>query len=271
MMIDPLRLSDREFRYFSDFIYAEAGISLGAEKRVMIEARLGKRLREQGLGSFSEYARLLEDPGTATERQIAINLLSTNETSFFREPEHFKWLASHALPGLRGRPVRCWSAASSSGEEAYTLAMQLYQSLEWLPWEILATDINTRVLDIGRQGMYQSKAALRIPADLASRCLLRGSDEYRDFVLIDRRLRDRVSFRQHNLCKSPPAELGQFHIIMLRNVLIYFDQETRKQVIDHLCERLEVGGWLIVGHAESLHSLPPKLIRVRNTIYQKRH
>lgn len=259
MQLTPLQdqapaLSEAEFQRFRDFIYQRAGINLSAAKKSLVRARLVKRLLALGLRSFAAYWEYLRQPGNEREQQIAVNRLSTNETYFYREPEHFIWLARHAKQRMQGRhaPFRVWSAACSTGEEPYSIAITLADALGLdRPWEILASDVNTRVTLQGERAIYPFERTRHIPAHLYRRYLLRGKEEYRGSVrLVDALIR-RVMFRNLNLLGEMERSLGEFDVVFLRNVLIYFDAETKHQVIAQLCQCIRPGGYLLVGHTDA--------------------
>ncbi|BES69087.1 protein-glutamate O-methyltransferase [Marinobacter nanhaiticus D15-8W] len=259
-------MSEAEFREFQRMIFAEAGIHMPASKRVMVAGRLAKRLKVLGLGSYGEYSQYLRrDPA---EKQIAVDLLTTNETYFFREPRHFDFLRDHILPGhTRHKPFRLWSAACSSGEEPYTAAMVLADGLGATGWDILASDISTQVLDRARSGRYPMARAQKIPRDCLRRHCLKGIGEADGTFMVDSALRSRVNFQQINLNTRLP-EVGMFDVIFLRNVMIYFNAETKKQIVARLQAQLKPGGYFIVGHSETLNGLQEGLQAVMPSVYR---
>lgn len=264
-MNDPT-LSDAEFRLFRDLIFQVAGISLSDAKKVLVAGRLGKRARLRGMESFAGYFELLRRD--RVEWQTAVDLLTTNETYFFREPAHMDYLAAWLAAEPPRGMFRLWSAASSSGEEAYSLAMVLADRLGEGPWEVLGSDISTRVLDRARDGLYSLERAGGIPRPYLSRFCLKGIDEQAGKLLIGETLRRRVSFRQVNLL-DPPAGLGLFDAIFLRNVMIYFNQDTKRRVVANLLPYLRPGGHLIIGHSESLNGVTDALAMLKPSIYRK--
>jgi chemotaxis protein methyltransferase CheR len=221
--IAPLRAE--EFTWISRFLHERTGILLKDGKQAMVMGRLEKRLRLLNHSNYGEYFRRLGKAGEEIETRLAIDLLTTNETYFFREAQHFDFLRTEVLPKHPlSRPLRIWSAASSSGEEAYTLALLLAEHLPSNQWEIIGTDISSRMLDKARQGVYPLAAAEKIPPALLKKYCLRGRDEYEGFLLIDPVLRKHVKFQHANLVGDLP-DLGRFDIIFLRNVMIYFEQD----------------------------------------------
>lgn len=262
-------LEHREFIWIKDYLYKNAGIVLNDNKQALVSGRLDKRLRHHGFSSYSEYFRLFGKPGFEQETLMAIDLLTTNETYFFREPKHFDFLKSHIIPAHpAGTPFRVWSAASSSGEEAYTLAMVLAEYSKTAQWEIMGTDISTRILEKARLGLYPLTATEKIPLPLLKKYCLKGNGEYDGFFLIDSALRNRVKFIYANLIDKLP-DLGRFDLILLRNVMIYFDMQTKQHLIDRIQHYLRPGGYFIISHSESLNGMKSDLKMVSPSIYRK--
>lgn len=264
-----LAITEEEFGLFQSLLYERVGIALTPAKKALVGGRLAQRLRHHRLESFDDYYRLLIQGANAGELQVAIDLLTTNETRFFREPVHFDFLSTRLLPAHpRGRGLRVWSAACSTGEEPYSIAMVLAEALGESGWEVLGSDISTRVLGVARAGIYPLSRTNDIPRRyLASYCL-RGTGACEGKVLIDRRLRERVRFEQVNL-NGPIPDFGEFDVIFLRNVMIYFNAETKRQVLSRLVGQLKHGGHLFVGHCESLHGLNAELEPVAPATYCK--
>jgi len=261
-------ISDSEFALFKDFIYKHAGISLSAGKKTLVTSRLSKRLRHYSLKTFQQYFDLIMSPGHAKEIQTTIDLLTTNETYFFREKKHFDFLEQSFLPKWKpGKTLRIWSAASSTGEEAYSIAMMLEDKLGNRPWEIFGSDINSEVLTTARRGHYSMARIDGIPNNYLKSYCLKGVDQHEGTLLVTRALRDKITFSPVNLTK-PLGDVGLFDIIFLRNVLIYFDSATKEKIIKQLAEKLEPTGFLIVGHSESLKDVHPGLEMVIPTVYR---
>ncbi|MES2296023.1 MAG: protein-glutamate O-methyltransferase CheR [Pseudomonadota bacterium] len=262
-------LSDQEFGQFQRFIFEAAGITMGQSKKALVGGRLAKRLAQHQLGNYGDYLRLLKSGQADAEMQIAIDLLTTNETYFFREPKHFAFLREQAL-AARGRaaPFRVWSAASSSGEEAYSAAMVLADCLEQAPWEVLGSDISTRVLARARAGHYALERTENIPKDYLRRFCLKGVDSEAGTMLVERTLRQRVQFSHANLNETLP-QLGQFDVIFLRNVMIYFSGDTKRQVVARVLGQLKPGGHLLVGHSETLNDISSAVRALAPAIYRK--
>ncbi|MBI5255559.1 MAG: protein-glutamate O-methyltransferase CheR [Burkholderiales bacterium] len=264
-----VELGDREFRQVQAFIHEAAGISLSANKKALVTGRLERRLRERRLTSYAQYLALLRAPQEAAELQQAIDLLTTNETYFFREPRHFELLRALALDaGRAGRPLRVWSAACSSGEEPYSIAMVLADAQGELGWELLASDISTRMLARARAGHYPHTRTEGIPPAYRQRFCLRGTGPQAGTLLVQRALRERVRFAQENLVRALPG-LGTFDVIFLRNVMIYFDSDTKREVVARLVTALNRGGHLLIGHSESLTGLHDGLRALAPSVYQR--
>lgn len=267
--MNHLVLSDQEFRQFQTMIHEIAGISMSSAKKTLVSGRLAKRVKHHGLGSYDDYFRLLMKNGEDGELQVAIDLLTTNETYFFREPKHFDFMRDRVLPARKpGKPFRVWSAASSSGEEPYSLTMLLADVLGEAPWELVASDLSTRVLEKARAGLYPMERAEGIPKHYLTRFCLKGTGSQEGRFLIARELRNRVQYRQVNLNETLP-KMGEFDVIFLRNVMIYFDTETKRKVVARMVPLLVPGGYLIIGHSESLNGVTDELKVVMPSVYRK--
>jgi chemotaxis protein methyltransferase CheR len=246
-----------------------AGISLSEQKRALVTGRLASRLRHHGLASYGEYFEMLRDAAHPAEAQVAIDLLTTNETHFFREARHFDFLRETILPAHpRGRPFRAWSAAASSGEEPYSIAMTLAAVLGEVPWEVLASDLSTRMLDRARSGHYAMARASGIPRAYLLEYCLRGVGAQEGTFLVGDRIRGHVRFARMNLVEALPV-LEAFDVIFLRNVMIYFDLPTKRRVVARLLPCLRPGGFLLVGHSESLNGVCDAVVPVVPSVYRK--
>jgi len=260
-------LSENEFQQFRGLIHQVAGISMSDAKKQLISGRLAKRLQFFNLTTYGSYYRLLMKD--KTELQMAVDLLTTNETYFFREPKHFEFLRDVILPELRGNSaVRIWSGACSSGEEPYTLAMVLADSLGARPWEILASDISSRVLEKAQCGRYPLDAIRGIPEALLNKYCLKGVGSNNGIFMIEPTLASRITFNPINLNNPLPA-VGQFDVIFLRNVMIYFDNQTKSEVVTRLLKHLKPGGYFIVSHSESLNGISDDVQLAKPSIYRK--
>lgn len=263
-------ISDREFELFRHFIFERAGITLSAPKKALVGSRLAKRLAHYGLGSYGDYFNLLGSGAAGEETQLAIDLLTTNETYFFREADHFELLRKLAeAADARGQGLRVWSAACSSGEEVYSIAMTLADTLgEQGPWEVLGSDISLSVLAKAQRGHYPIERARLVPKSLLHRYCLKGTGPHEGTLLVSKSLRQRVQFTQVNLSASLP-HMGQFDLVFLRNVMIYFSKETKRKVIARIVSTLRPNGLLVIGHSESLHDIAGDLEVVAPSIYRK--
>lgn len=268
-MVNTTVISDQEFANFREFLFQRAGIALSPAKKPMLCGRLGKRLIHLGLDSYGEYFRLITGGRAPAELQLAIDLLTTNETYFFREERHFDFLRQQVRSRPRsGRSFRVWSAASSSGEEAYSTAMLLADELGQEPWEVVASDISTRVLERARTALYPMERARHIPPAYLRAYCLKGVGKHEGSFTIDPALRSRVGFRQVNLIEALPA-LGEFDVVFLRNVMIYFEPETKRRVVGRIVPALRRGGHLLIGHSESLNGMVTGLSPVMPAVYRR--
>jgi chemotaxis protein methyltransferase CheR len=271
--MDQCAISQGEFARFQRFIFDIAGISMSDSKKALVSGRLAKRLQHFGLPSYDAYFRLLTDGAHKDEVQLAVDLLTTNETYFFREARHFELLreaAQGARPALKaGAPFRVWSAACSSGEEPYSIAMVLADVLGAAGWEVTASDISTRVLASARAGHYPMERATHVPQDYLRRFCLKGVRDQQGTLLVERTLRERVHFRQVNLNTGLPGDLGTFDLVFLRNVMIYFNGDTKRQVVTRVLGRMKPGAHLFIGHSESLQELGDMLRPVMPSVYRK--
>lgn len=274
----PRPIGKREFARFQAWILEETGIHLAESKQALLVGRLWKRVKELGLPDYASYLDLVEAGGDGEERVRLVNAICTHETQFFREPRQFEHLEQDLVPrwrrladeGRRSRSVRVWSAASSSGEEPYSVAMSLLTHLpasEGWKVEILATDLSTHILDRARTGIYPMMRAAQIPTSYLKRFMLKGRGAQAGKFAVGPELRDTVTFRQVNLHEGPFAQFGTFDLILCRNVLIYFTGEGRAGVLKSLTDQLAPGGRLFLGHAETLNGVTHNLRTVVPTIY----
>jgi chemotaxis protein methyltransferase CheR len=266
------------FWRFSQLIHEACGIKMPASKKTMLEARLRKRLRALRLADFDEYRDYVFGPGGFEDELVhLLDVVTTNKTDFFREAVQFDYLGRAALPALcvRGRglrsALRAWSAGCSSGEEAYTLAMVLEDFRAHTPgfaYQILATDLSTRVLQAAARGVYRDERVEPVPGPLRARYLLRSRDRARGLVRIVPELRARVGFKRLNF-RDREYDVGTgFDVIFCRNVLIYFEKQFQRELLLRLCARLAPGGYLFLGHTESVHGMGLPLDGVGNCVYQ---
>lgn len=275
-----MEMTDRIFHRLSAYIYAETGIKMGENKRVMLQARLAKRIRIVQLDSFEAYCDyLFSSVGQKEELASFIHEVTTNKTDFYREPHHFSYLIDQALPTLfrEGRrtnrsPLRVWSSACSTGEEPYTLAMflQEYEARNQdFSYTVLATDISTTVLREAKDAVYDLRKIDPVPVPIRKKYILRSKNKASQLVRIAPELRARVEFRWTNLKEPKLAASEMMDIIFCRNVIIYFDRPTQELVLNNLSRHLLPGGFLFMGHSENLNGLDVPLVQVAPTIYRR--
>jgi len=269
-MTEPNPITDQEFGLFQRLIYKIAGISLSDAKKVLLVGRLTRRLKQYDFATFTQYYRMLASGEHPDEVQTMVDLLTTNETYFFREPQHFEFLRDEIIRKRQSSAAfRIWSAASSSGEEIYTLAMVLAENMPNALWEVVGSDISTRVLEKAATGHYSLARTEGIPPGFMEKYCLKGIRSNAGTFLIAPELRKRTNFHQINLMNPITANIGEFEVIFLRNVMIYFDMETKAKVVNNLLPHLKSGGHLIIGHSETLNGITDRLQTVRPTIYRK--
>ena len=253
------KLAEHEFRRLQKLMAEASGIQLAPNKLPLVAGRLMKRLRHYRLGSYADYLQLLDNPLFIKERRLVVDLLTTNETYFFREHPHFdffgEWLARQ-----RG-PQKIWSAACSSGEEPYSLAMVASENARAQDWSIVASDLSQSMLARARDGIYDMAQAKYFPEGWLKRYCLNGVGDMSGRFRVQAALRERITLREINLTQPLPEALGPFDVIFLRNVLIYFNNEEKQRIVRRLITQLRVGGLLFIGHAESIHGfdLPMRL------------
>jgi len=272
-----VKLSDKEFERISNFVYEQCGINLSKPKKVLVESRLQKRLSALNIISFSAYCDLvMSKTGAKDELVHLIDAISTNKTDFFREPVHFDFLENEVIPRFmtrrEDRPFKVWSSACSSGEEPYTTAIVLEECAlrhSGLRYSITASDISTRVLERAVKGIYDERVASVIPMNLRKRYLLRSKNQENPTVRIDPALRAKVLFKRVNLTEDVLEVEPDFDVIFCRNVLIYFDRKTQEQVIRKLVAKLRPGGYLFIGHSESIYHMDLSLQQVKPTVFRR--
>jgi len=273
------QLTDRDFRLLAELIETQVGIRLPQAKRLMLEGRLHKRVRALHCFNLEDYVeRLFDDKNFETELVHLIDVVTTNKTDFFREPSHFDFMRDVAVPEslnrkIRGgRPLKIWSAACSTGMEAYTVAMVLDDMIRTGPsfeFRILGTDISTGVLDIARKGIYPRDVIAPVPDEWVRRYFLASRDRSRAEVRVAPELRRSTNFKRMNLMDPVYPFDRDVDIIFCRNVLIYFDKPTQRKVVDRLCTHIRPGGYLMVGHSESMvHNGSKGLKQVQPTIFK---
>jgi chemotaxis protein methyltransferase CheR len=267
-------IGDAEFDFIRHVVGENAGIVLGPHKRQLVQGRLGRRLRELGLQSYQEYCEHLRSSGPE-ELVGLINALTTNVTAFFRENHHFDALAEYMLPeamrrNAGSRRIRIWSAGCSTGEEPYCAAMTAADVVPPIGWDckILATDIDSNVIAFGQQGVYPLDRVASLPTERLRACFQKGTGAQAGNAIVKAQLRAVVTFRVLNLLQPWPMH-GPFDVIFCRNTMIYFDQATRERLVNRFAEILAPGGYLCIGHSESLHNVDSPLRAVGKTIYRR--
>lgn len=257
-----------DFERIRTMLYKHSGIKLNDSKMDMVYSRLARRLRATGLKTFQDYLARVEKQQDE-EWEVFINSLTTNLTAFFREPHHFPLLKEHVL-SLRKRPLRLWCSAASTGEEPYTMAMSMVEAFGSYkpPVEIIATDIDTNVLNKAKAGIYPMDRVEKLPQETLKRFFLKGSGANADNVKVRKELCDLISFRQLNLLDNQWPVNGAFDVIFCRNVMIYFDKDTQYKILKRFAPLLEPHGLLFAGHSESLHHAAD-LFKLRGqTVYE---
>ncbi len=271
-------ISASDYTRLRGLIYGEAGIALGSSRKVMLEGRIRQRLKALAMDSYRDYcAYLFSDRGLKEELVHLINVVTTNKTDFFREPKHFEFLTSRFLPerarsGGSRRPLLAWSAGCSTGEEPYTLAMVLNEfglANPGFSFRILATDISTVVLEEAKLGIYSTEAVEPVPQRLKVRYLMRGREPGSRRVRVVPELRRLVEFRRLNFIDSEYGIFDKFDAIFCRNVMIYFDRLTQQRILEKLTRCLRPGGYLFMGHAETLHELDLPVVQLAPALYRK--
>lgn len=275
---DPMsgpKLDPRIFREFCELIYQLSGIRLGDGKEALVASRLAKRLRALKLPDYRAYLEFVRNDETGEEIVQMLDVISTNVTSFFREPQHFEFMrrALEEFKNAGQRKYRVWCAASSTGEEPYTIAMTMADVLGFsVDWKILATDISTRVLKAAQEGVYKQASVGTVPPTLKHRFLEampRASKDAPPTFRVAQELKDRIVFKRLNLAEPPFPMHGPLDFVFCRNVMIYFDNAIRSGLLNEVVRLLRPGGYLMVGHSESLTGMLINLKPVQPSTYVK--
>lgn len=268
-------LSETDFNRLRKAVYDHSGINLTLKKKQMVEGRLRKRVKALGLSGYDEYFSLLfGNDAVSAEFVNLIDVITTNKTDFFREPDHFTFLADDCLPELllKGKTVNVWSAACSTGEEAWSIAMTLSYLQEknfTMDFHIYASDISTTVLRTAARAVYEEYKADSIPEVLKKKYLMRSKDRRKKLVRISPEVRSRVRFIHINLKKNFSRITGKMDIIFCRNVIIYFNRNTQTDILNRLVSHIRPGGYLFLGHSESIHGMELPVYQVRPTVFRK--
>jgi len=279
-LADAEVLSGSQFSRLASYIQGNYGIRLPAAKKLMIEARLRRRMKKAGFPTFGEYLDHVFSPeGHNGELIHMVDAITTNKTDFFREPSHFDILCRQVLPMLLSKerftgvsPLRVWSAACSSGEEPYTLAMALSEFAEQSPdfhFQIYASDISTKVLKTAYHGVYREDRVAGMPLRLRQKYLLRSKNRQLELVQVKDRLRRQVAFHRINLMDDDFGLHERMHVIFCRNVMIYFDKEHQEKLIGRFHRQMLPGGFLFIGHSESLSGMKTPFSLIAPTVYKR--
>ena len=268
-----MNLHDNEFYRLKDYLEAETGIKLPPSKKIMLESRLRKRVHALDLGSFSEYCDLIfSEQGLTTELLHMVDTVTTNKTDFFREPDHFTFLSDLLKRNHFSETLKIWSSACSTGEEPYTIAMVLEENKKNIPesgYQIVATDISYEVIEKGKKGIYREDKILPLPGEYKARYFLRSKDREKNTVRIKPEIRSKVIFKRYNLMNSLMLPIRDFDVIFCRNVLIYFNRDGQEKVLKHLYKHLRPGGYLFLGHSETIFGMDLLFYQEAPTIYKK--
>ena len=263
------------FDAFRALVYERSGITLGENKEALVSARVGKRMRALGISEFSDYLRVVTEDTKGDEVVSLLDAISTNVTSFFRESVHFDFLKNAVGDWIRHgqKRFRFWSAASSTGEEPYSIAMTLLDTAEGrtLDMKILATDISTRVLEKCELATYDQEKVASIPRPLLDRYFESSRKQDKTYYTAKPSIKNLLTFRRLNLSTPPFPMNGPMDCVFCRNVMIYFDNQVRTRLLSEIYRLLKPGGYLFVGHAESLTGIVSDFQTVKPSIYVKRH
>jgi chemotaxis protein methyltransferase CheR len=267
-----LKLQPREFLMIQKMVYDKFGIDLD-KKEVLVSARLSKKMREMDFASFEDYYNFVQKDASGQALTEMVDVLTTNHTSFFREPQHFDFLSRVIIPNFDKVGMnRIWSAACSTGEEPYSIAFTLTEALgakAASAAQILATDISTRVLSHASKGLYEQDRFAQVPVDRLRKHVLKGTGSSDGFYLVKKENRQLIEFQRLNLMEDFSQKVGKFAAIFCRNVMIYFDQPTMEHLVNRLAAQLEVGGHLLIGHSESLNNIKHPLKYIAPATFQK--
>lgn len=263
-----MTLSNQAFAQVTRLFHQVSGIKLTEAKRQLVIGRLQKLAEQQGAASLDQYVEQLVQQRDASELVKVVDRLTTNETYFFREPQHFNHLGDLLAQRRGGGEFRVWSAASSSGEEAYSIAMLLAERLGDAPWTVVGTDLSTQMVEAAQRALYPMERARNVPPHFLKRFCLKGRPPYEGQLLICRELRERVRFLGGNLKRELP-DIGLFDVIFLRNVLIYFEPADKRDIVLRVMGKLKPGGLLFTGHAESLTNLDLPLRALQPAVYAR--
>ncbi|PLX19716.1 MAG: chemotaxis protein CheR [Marinilabiliales bacterium] len=270
-------MTDEDFNRLSNFVFQQSGIKMPPIKKIMLQSRLQRRLRDLKITSFKEYADyVFSDEGQKYEIVHMLDAVSTNKTDFYREPVHFDFLRNQILPEFykedKRNAMKIWSAGCSSGEEPYTIAITLNEfkiSNPGFDYEILGTDISTKILQQANSAIYKEDRINVVPLDIKKKYFLKSKDRENKTVRVGKQLREKIRYQRLNFMDLTYNINDFFDVIFCRNVLIYFNRETQEEVIHKLCKNLKSGGYLFIGHSESILGMDLPLQQIKPTIYKR--
>lgn len=270
-------LSNDDFNRLSKFIFEQIGIKMPPTKKVMLQGRLQKRLKELGIADFKTYIDYVFSNEGKNEIIHMFDAVSTNKTDFFRESNHFDFMSNNVLPEFysqnKAGTIKIWSAACSSGEEPYTIAITLAEFIEThqnMNFSILGTDISTRILQMAHNAVYKEERVAVIPMAMKKKYLLKSKDRKNPTVKIKKELRNKIRFQRLNFMDNAYSSINEtFDVVFCRNALIYFDRETQENVLNKLCGKLKQGGYLFIGHSESVMNMNLPIKQLKPTIFKK--
>lgn len=284
-MVDPnlnkifsAKMTNDDFNRLSEFVFEQSGIKMPPVKKIMLQSRLQKRLRELNITSFKDYADyVFSKEGQKNEIIHMLDVVSTNKTDFFREPVHFDFLNTQVLPEFVGKNrlnynMKIWSAGCSSGEEPYTIAITLNEfkkNNQRFDYSITGTDISSQILQKAATAVYKEERIVNIPLEIKKKYFLRSKDKEQKTVRVVSELRNKTNYKRLNFMNEAYNLTDSFDVIFCRNVLIYFNRETQEQVINKLCLKLKQGGYLFIGHSESILGMNLPLEQIKPTIFRR--
>ena len=270
--MDDYIITDKDFKLFADLVYKKTGISLQMGKKQLLQSRLGKVLRKREINSYREYYEIVANDSSGEELIELINLVSTNVTNFFREEKHFEFMRNVWYPNFEfshANPVKIWCAASSSGEEPYSLSITMMELVgDKYPYEIFASDISMKVLNMAKRGVYPNKNIENLDSKMVKKYFQAGKGKAEGYVKIKKEIQRCVKFERINLIE-PFKHPHNFDLIFCRNVMIYFDMPTKEAIVNKFYNYMNKGAYLMIGHSESLNGLSHPFQYVQPATYRK--
>ena len=267
-MSKKIDISNKEFILLKELIHKNSGIDIQKNDKIHLENKLYDILIEKNINSFRDYYNSIKD--NKKDIQIMINEITINETYFFREKKHFTFLKQEILPKIKYDKFRCWSAAGSNGAEAYSIAMDIdYHLSSYQNWEILTSDINNNMVEYSKKGVYPIKYSKRIPIEYLKKYCYKGINEDEGFFKFKDNLKKNIDYKYINLIEKKNIDIGIFDLIFLRNIIIYFNDDDKKIIVDNVLKHLKKDGYLFMGHSESLDRITNKVVQIKPSIYKK--